>query len=160
VTVDERLDEGTRVMGSVSVRGLSEGDLAAIVKIDRSSTGRARGEYYATKVRQALAEQKLKMSLVAEMDGHVVGFLLARVFYGEFGQAEPVAVIDSVGVDPAFRKRYVGQTLIRQLVVNLTALRVERVETQVGWEQVDLLGFLSRNDFHPAARICLERRLD
>jgi predicted N-acetyltransferase YhbS len=157
---DQELDDGTLATDAVPVRTLREGDLARIVKIDTASTGRSRHEYYAAKVKHAMAEQKLQTSLVAEVDGIVVGFLLARVFYGEFGHAEPTAVIDSVGVDPKFRGKHVGQALMRQLVMNLTALNVERVETQVDWDQFDLLAFLAKNGFRPAARMCLERKLD
>jgi hypothetical protein len=43
--------------------------------------------------------------------------------------------------------------------MNLSALRVERVETQVDGSQPDLLAFLARAGFRPAARVCLERAL-
>ena len=97
---------------------------------------------------------------MAEVDDHVVGFLLARVYFGEFGRLEPSAVIDSLGVDPEYRGRRVGASIMRQLLVNLTALRVERIETQADWDQFDLLAFLAKSGFRPAARLCLERRLD
>jgi ribosomal protein S18 acetylase RimI-like enzyme len=157
---DLETDDGTLPTDAVTVRDLRAEDVGAIVRIDRASTGRARREYYEAKVTTSLAEAKLKTSLVALLDGHVVGFLLARVYYGEFGHAEPVAVIDSVGVDPAFRKRHVGQALLRQLLMNLGALRVERIETQVDWTQMDLLSFLMRQGFRPAPRLCLERTFD
>lgn len=156
---DAERDDGTLPTDAVLVRDLRESDAGAIVKIDRASTGRLRDEYYRAKVKAALAEPMLRTSLVAEIDGHPAGFLLAKVFYGEFGHAEPVAVIDSVGVDPKMRGRHVGQALMRQLTMNLTALRVERIETQVDWDQFDLLAFLAKNGFRPAARLCLERRL-
>ena len=156
---DHEDEDGKLPTDAVTVRELREGDLAAIVKIDRASTGHARREYYESKLKAALAEVKLRTSLVAELDGHVTGFLLARVYYGEFGKAEPVAVIDSIGVDPAFRKRRVGQALLLQLTNNLRGLRVERVETQIDWTQIDLLSFLMRQGFRPAPRLCLERTL-
>jgi predicted N-acetyltransferase YhbS len=153
-------DSGSLPTDAVLVRDLRTADLTAIVKIDRASTGRVREDYYKAKVKAAMSEPTLRTSLVAELDGHVVGFLVARLFYGEFGHAEAVAVIDSVGVDPAYRKQHVGQALLRQLTMNLRALHVERIETQVDWEQFDLLAFMAKNGFRPAARMCLERRLD
>jgi predicted N-acetyltransferase YhbS len=152
-------DDGSLPTDAVTVRELREGDLAAIVKIDRASTGRPRREYYESKLKAAVADKKLRTSLVAELDGHVVGFLLAHVFYGEFGHTEAVAVIDSVGVDPAFRGKHVGQALLRQLLMNLQGLRVERVETMVDWTQLDLLSFLMKSGFQPAPRLCLARNL-
>jgi predicted N-acetyltransferase YhbS len=159
MTGDTERDDGTLPTDSVAVRDLRGSDLAAIVKIDRASTGRPRAEYYESKVRAAVGEPRLRTSLVAEIDGCVVGFLLARVWYGEFGHAEPAAVIDSVGVDPRFRGKHVGAALLRQLEMNLRGLRVERVETQVDWDQLDLLGFLAKSGFRPAAQLCLEKPL-
>jgi predicted N-acetyltransferase YhbS len=153
------LEDGTLPTDAVCVRDLRAVDLPAIVRIDRDSTGRTRQEYYDAKVRAVLTEPKLRTSLVAELDDHVVGFLLARVHFGEFGRAEPVAVIDSLGVAPGYRKRHVGQALMRQLTMNLSALRVERIETQVDGSQADLLAFLAHSGFGPAPRVCLERVL-
>jgi predicted N-acetyltransferase YhbS len=160
VSTEIEEEDETHAADDVSVRDLREGDLAPIVRIDRASTGRLRREYYEAKLRAAIAEPKLRMSLVAELDDHVVGFLLARVYFGEFGRMEPAAVIDSLGVDPEYRNRHVGAAMMRQLLANLTALRVERIETQVDWDQFDLLAFLAKCGFRPAPRLCLERRLD
>ncbi len=135
---------------SIDVRTLEAKDLDAIVRIDREAMGRPRQEYYAAKVRRALEDAKLSPSLVALVDGHVVGFVLAHLHYGEFGRVEPSAVIDSIGVDPRFRGQRVGEALMRQLEMNLRALRVERVETQVGWAQRELLSFLASRGFGPA----------
>ena len=162
MTTDTPLDPepGTLETDAIAVRGLTVDDLGAVVRIDQASMGRPRDEYYKAKFREAHEQAPgPRTSLVAEVDGHAVGFLIAKVYYGEFGQAEPVAVIDSVGVDPRFRKQHIGQALLRQLLMNLQALRIERVRTEVDWEQLDLLRFLQRSGFAPAQRFCLERKL-
>jgi len=160
MTSDLDAQPGTLPTDAILVRTLEKADRDALVKIDKASMGRERGEYYDAKIRTALDEGRLQTSLVAELDDHVVGFLLAKLYYGEFGQADPVAVIDSVGVVPEYRGRHVGEALMRQLLMNLRALNVMRVDTQVDWEQHDLLRFLSRSGFAPASRFCLELRLD
>jgi len=161
MTTDSTLASGVLPTDHVPVRALRDDDLAAVVKMDHAAMGRPREEYYRAKFREATAPGSgPRTSLVAEIDGHPVGCLLAKVYFGEFGQAEPVAVIDSIGVDPPFRGQHVGQALLRQLLINLQALRVERVETQVDWDQINLLHFLHRNGFAPAPRVCLERRLE
>ena len=160
MSTDTPLEPGLLETDAIDVRALVKEDLAAIVKIDEASMGRPREEYYTAKLREALEESGgPRTSLVAEVDDHPVGFLLAKVYFGEFGQAEPVAVIDSVGVDPRYRGRHIGQALLRQLLMNLQGLRIERVRTEVDWEQLDLLHFLQRNGFAPARRFCLERTL-
>ena len=142
----------------VEVRVLEPADLEHIIRIDRASMNRRRESYYATKVAEALGAGVLT-SLVAVLDDHVVGFVLAKVYYGEFGQAEPVAVVDSIGVDADYRGRHVGQALFRQLKMNLKALNVERVDTLVDFSQLELLGFLARQGFEPAPRYALTLKL-
>lgn len=144
----------------VPVRSLAEGDLAAIIGLDRKITGRDRTSYYRRKINEVLNESGVRISLVAELDGQFAGFVMARVGYGEFGRAEPVAVLDTIGVTPAFAKRAVGRALISQLLANLGSLRVEKVQTEVAWNGFRLLRFLERCGFAPSQRLALRRRLD
>jgi len=80
---------------AVVVRGLRPGDLEAVIAVDAAHVGRPREEYFRVKLQQNLAETGIKVSLAAEIDGRLCGFLLARVYYGEFGVTEPVAVLDT-----------------------------------------------------------------
>ncbi|MBP8275080.1 MAG: GNAT family N-acetyltransferase, partial [Acidobacteria bacterium] len=77
------MDEGQTVpRDQVLVRSLLLSDLDAMVSIDAMATGRRRDQFLQKKLTQALADTGIAMSLAAELDGHVVGFLLARVYYG------------------------------------------------------------------------------
>lgn len=140
----------------IVVRGLTPDDLEAVVAIDAKSTGRRRDEYFRIKLRQNLTETGIKVSLAAEADGLFRGFLLARVYYGEFGNVEPVAVLDTLGVHPDTRGLGIGQALMEQLLINLAGLGVPTLRTEVAWEDTALLGFFQRQRFRPAARLCLE----
>jgi ribosomal protein S18 acetylase RimI-like enzyme len=140
----------------IVVRGLIPDDLEAVVAIDAKSTGRRRDEYFRIKLKQNLSETGIKVSLAAEADGLFRGFLLARVYYGEFGNVEPVAVLDTLGVHPDTRRLGIGQALMEQLLVNLAGLGVATLRTEVAWEDMALLGFFQRQRFRPSARICLE----
>jgi ribosomal protein S18 acetylase RimI-like enzyme len=140
----------------VVVRGLTPADLDAVVAIDAKSTGRRRDEYFRIKLRQNLAETGIKVSLAAEADGLFRGFLLARVYYGEFGTLEPVAVLDTLGVHPDTRGVGIGHALMEQLLVNLAGLGVRTLRTEVAWEDTLLLRFFQRESFRPSARLCLE----
>ncbi len=53
-----------------------------------------------------------------------------------------------------------GRALVSQLVANLAALRVERLETVVAPEAVELLRFFLRAGFGPSERLAFARRLD
>ena len=101
----------------------------------------------------------IRISLTARLDRAIVGYLMASADLGDFGRTEPVAVIDTIGVDPDYAHRGVGHALLSQLFTNLGALRIERVETVVGPRDLGLLGFLYDTGFVPSQRIPFVRRL-
>ena len=141
------------------VHSLREADLDAVIRIDRRLTGHDRGEYMRHKFAEALNESALRISLVAHKDGTTAGYLMATADYGDFGRAEPVAIIDTVGVDPGFSHAGIGRALLSQLFINLGALRVERVESVVAKEHFDLLGFFYRAGFGPSQRLAFVKTL-
>ena len=144
---------------AIPVRTLGLDDLDAITRIDRKIVGRSRREYLSRKLTTALRDSGVCISLAAEVDGHVAGFMMGSLYYGEFGLPEPVAILDTLAVDPDRRHRRIGSALLQQLVLNLRGLGIERVQTEVDWTQHDLLAFFSQAGFRPAPRFCLERRL-
>jgi predicted N-acetyltransferase YhbS len=150
-------DFGPLARDRIPVRAMKESDLAALVAIDRRNTGSDRSGYFERKLDEALRESDVRVSLVAEQDGAVVGFIMARVDFGEFGRLEPIAVMDTIGVDPDWHDRGVGRALLSQLLVNLGTLRVERIRTDVAWRDRDLFGFLDRCGFLPAQQLCFKR---
>ncbi len=152
------LEPGALETDAVLVRVLEEKDLDAIVRIDELSMGRRRLEYFRDRLRGALHDHALKMSLAAVLDDHVVGFLIGSVFYGEFGRAEPVATLDAIGTHPEYRNRHVAKALLRQFSENARGLGVSDVRTEVAWNDFGLLEFLHRNGFAPSGRLVLERK--
>jgi GNAT superfamily N-acetyltransferase len=145
---------------SADVHSMTPADLGDIVRIDRGITGRDRSEYLQARLAEATDDSSLRVSLAARRDGANVGYLMARVDRGDFGRTEPVAVIDTVGVDPEYARRGVGRALLSQLFANLGALRVERVETVIPQGDLDLRGFLFAVGFAPSQRLPFVRRLD
>jgi len=141
------------------VRALAERDLDGIARIDRRLTGRDRSSYLRHALGEALAETGIRVSLAAIADGAVAGYVMARVDLGDFGRAEPVAILDTMGVDPMHEGKGIGRALLSQLFVNLLALRVERVETVVACRDLELFGFFVRAGFGPAERLAFVKRL-
>jgi ribosomal protein S18 acetylase RimI-like enzyme len=139
----------------VPVRSLRAEDLPALIAIEREGAGR-RAEL-AAKLDEALLESGVRVSLLAEIDGSAAGYLTAKVDFGEFGRTEPVAMLDAITVRPEFRRRGVASALLSQLGLNLAALNVERVETEISRENFDLLGLLYKRGFAPSQRLAFER---
>jgi ribosomal protein S18 acetylase RimI-like enzyme len=101
----------------------------------------------------------VRISLAARQDGALAGYIMARADLGDFNRTEPVAVIDTIGVAPEQASQGIGQALLSQLFLNLSAVRIERVETIVAAKDVDLLGFFYRAGFVPSERLALAKRL-
>lgn len=141
----------------VLVRSLKEEDLATVVRIDRKYTGHDRPNHYAAKFREMLGETGVRVSFVAEEDGYVVGFIMARVDLGEFGKIDKTAVLDGIGVHPSFAGSGIGHALLAQLIMNLSSLRVENIFTQLtlSRKHSDMLHFLCSSGFHPSQRLML-----
>jgi GNAT superfamily N-acetyltransferase len=143
----------------ILVRRLSSDDAPRLVKIDRAITGRNRTAWYEGKLKRALEESDVCVSLGAEVEGLLVGAVLGSLHYGEFGLPEPIAVLDTILVDSDSAGRGVGTALLDQLVQNLRALGIERLRTEVAWDEHALNRFLGCHGFSPAPRLVLERLL-
>jgi len=141
----------------LTIRALRMNDCTRLVQLDRQWSGRVRQAWYQGKLQRALEDTDVNISLGAEMDGVVVGALMGSVHFGEFGQPEPVAILDTVLVDKDYAGKGVGRAMLDQLLLNLSALRIERLRTEVAWNELDLLGFFAASGFTPAARVVLER---
>jgi ribosomal protein S18 acetylase RimI-like enzyme len=152
-------DFGPLARDRIPVRAMTERDLRALVAIDQRITGRKREAYFQGKLAEALRESDIRVSLVAECDGVPAGFIMARVDLGQFGRIDPVAVIDTIGVDPDYGGQGVGRALLSQLLVNLATLRVERVRTELGWRERELLSFLDRCGFQPSQELSFDRAI-
>ncbi len=140
----------------IVVRNLRPKDLEAVIALDAKIIGRRRDEYFKLKLKQALSDTGVMISLAVEVKTAFAGYLLARVYYGEFGISERVAVLDTFGVRKELRGRGVGGALLRQLRVNLQGLGIQTLQTEVSWADPELISFFQHAGFRPAPRICLD----
>jgi ribosomal protein S18 acetylase RimI-like enzyme len=158
---DEELtrDPGSTGFEHVLVRNLELKDLDQVVRIDARAGGRTRKAYYERKLAEAVRESAIRISLAAEIEGVMAGFVIGRLYFGEFGMPEPAAIVDSIGVDPEYRGRSVGAALMAQLEMNLKAVGIETIQTQVAWSQQDLLSFMQAQGFVPEPVLTLKKTL-
>jgi len=144
---------------NVVIRNLRREDLPSLVRIDEQITGRSRQKWYEGKLQRALRDSDVQISLGAERDGILVGAMLGSLHYGEFGQPEPIAVLDTVLVDREFGRQGIATALLVQMVKNLQALRIERLRTEVSWDDEVLMAFFRSKGFAPVPRLVLEAEL-
>ncbi|GAB4373384.1 MAG: hypothetical protein Kow00128_22900 [Deltaproteobacteria bacterium] len=152
---EESRDDRTHSRGGLRIRSLVEEDLPAVVRIDRKHTGRDRTAFYAGRFREMRLGSGIRASLAVEEDRFVVGFVMARVDFGEFGKVDRSAVIDTLGVHPAYGRSGIGRGLLSHLLHNLSTLQVESVRARVPEGHFALQRFLSGNGFSPSQRLLL-----
>lgn len=142
------------------MRVLKAADLDAIVAIDEKASKQNRREYYARKIATITDPSRgINSSLVAEVGGKVVGFIMGDVYFGEFGIPETSATIDSLGVDPGMQNKGLASELLDQFMMNMKVAGVNKVYTLVNWDDFALEKFFSRNKFAPSKRINLEYQM-
>ncbi len=139
----------------IPVRSMEAGDLDAIIRIDSRLSGSDRRAYFERKLREVTVESGIRVSLVAEMEGFVVGYIMARVDFGAFGHMMHEAVMDTIGVDPGYKGQGIGHALLARLVSNLGILRVDSLRSEVAWDDVEVIAFLGHVGFQPTQRLSL-----
>jgi predicted N-acetyltransferase YhbS len=143
---------------NVKIRTLKREDLDAIVEIDERVLGENRRNYWERKL-ELMNNKSSQISLVAEMEGKVVGFILGDVSGWEFGVPETIGWIDTIGIDPASQKKGLATALARELIQNLKALGVKTIYTLVSWNDWDLLQFFHAMGFSRGDMINLELKI-
>ena len=143
---------------NIKIRMLKREDLDAIVKIDERVLGENRRNYWKRKL-ELMNDKSSQISLVAEMEGGVVGFVLGDISGWEFGIPETIGWIDTIGVEPAYQKKGVATALAQALVQNLRSLGVKTIYTLVSWNDWDLLQFFHAMGFSRGDMINLELKI-
>jgi len=139
----------------VKIRSLTLKDLPAIIEIDRKVLGKPRPEYWKRKIEVSEFRPPLA-SLVAELDGKVIGFILGDVSGWEFGVPDNTGMIETVGVDPAYQRRGIARLLTEELIRSFRLNGVQKINTLVEWDDWDLLQFFHTMGFRRGQRINLE----
>lgn len=143
--------------GDVSVRAIEPSDLPALMRIDEKLSSQTRKEYWDRRLEMA-ALRPPWMSLVAETDGRIAGFLFGWVAESEFGLSQPTAWVDLIGVDPPYRGRGIAHALIDRFVRSAEQLRaIQKVATLIDLTQADVREFFLRQGFHHGPMIQMER---
>ncbi len=132
-------------LSRIQIRPMRMDDFEAIVEIDRKIFGKARPDYWR---RIVVPNQQYPFSsLVAELEGKVIGFIVGEVSGGKFGVPDTVGWLTTIGVDPDYQHRGVARKLSETFIQNLKSIGVSMVYTLVNWSDWDLLKFFRNMGF-------------
>ena len=146
---------------TIKIRLMKAEDFDAVVAIDEKILKSPRPEYYEVKFEKLFkSKDYLPASLVAEKeDGTVVGFVMGEIYMGEFGIFQEEASLDTIGIDPDYQHKGIGEQLMNEFMDHLRTVGVNKVNTLVDWNDSKLIHFFSANQFSPSRTINLERSL-
>ena len=134
-------------LDKLSIRLMREDDLDAIVDIDTRVLAEARKDYWVTKIIKQAESRPHDASLVSEVDGKVIGFILGEVSGWEFKVPNNIGWIDTIGIDPDYQNRGIAKELANTLITNLRKHGVDTIYTLVNWNDWDLLQFFHAMGF-------------
>jgi ribosomal protein S18 acetylase RimI-like enzyme len=135
-------------LNAVKIRPMVTGDIASTLNIWWSDIPG----------KDILASQmggRFELSLIAEYEGHLVGFLLARLIYAGLPMTG-VAVMFFIAVNPDYQAHGVGSLLINKLKTNCKAAGIKAVRALVPENDTRMMKYFQKAGFSPSEIINLD----
>jgi predicted N-acetyltransferase YhbS len=144
-------------MEPVKLRVITIKDINAVADIDESLLGNRRVAYWEARLEKA--EMSGVPSLVAEVNGKVVGFILGSSSSWGYGIPENVAWIDTIGVRNEYKKKGIARLLFKEMFSMFKKVGVDTIYVFVSWKDQDLLQFFDKMGFKRGDMINLEMKI-
>lgn len=150
---------------AVKIRPLTLENIKDIVRIEERIEGRLgiineeRMEYLKEATRYNIERSDPMMSLGAELDEKIVGFIIGEIRIWEFGIGEKTGWIRILGVDPDLQGRGIGKKLGESLLEHFKRRGIKRVRTMADWYTGDLISYFKSLGFNMLNMIPLEKEL-
>jgi len=129
----------------VNIREMRQDDIGGVLAIDRKIIGQDRALTYIT-VPSSYIGGQLAMSVVAEAEGTIVGFLLGQMVEAPY-RAMDVALLQVIGVDPEYRRHSIGKKLVQAFMDCCKKRGVDSVHAMVSVYDWWMLSFLQSLEF-------------
>ncbi|OGO01809.1 MAG: hypothetical protein A2Y72_01270 [Chloroflexi bacterium RBG_13_53_26] len=138
----------------LKIREMTDSDIAALIQIDKKITGKERVSSWPQKVSSHFKTYYPPLSLVAEVEGRVVGFIMGVIMGAEYSL--PLSGwINIIGVDPQYQGRGIGRMLTNsfieachrrgikaRLMVRQGDESLKKMLLSLGFQQGDLVDFV------------------
>ncbi len=126
----------------VNIRSMTEGDIEEVLSIDRKITGKNRAFTYDF----TPLGGELTMSVVAEAEGRIIGFLLGQRSTSSY-DATDIALVQNIGVDPAYLHHHIGTKLMQFFTECCKKRGLDSIHAMVRSQDDQLIPFLRSAEF-------------
>ena len=139
----------------VKIRKMVPEDVVKILEIDQKLVGRERSPSWPQRVTRYLEMYYPPLCHVAEINGHVVGFVLGDIRGWEYALA-PSGWIDIMGVTPEFQGQGIGKNLVQAFALEC---QERKMKTHIMVRESDerIKKFFAEAGFHRGGLIELEK---
>jgi len=146
------------VEDTVNIRGITLNDAEAIQTIRKAISEDDAGVDFIKVIEQQISEGTDKSSLVAEINGNVVGYMISTSLYAGFG-IKKSAWIMAIGVHPDFMGQGIGLKLAEKICDIYRDKGVKNIYSSVLWDSTDVLSFFKKLGFERSEFINLKKKL-
>jgi ribosomal protein S18 acetylase RimI-like enzyme len=141
--------------GKENIRHMTRSDIHNVLALDRKFAG-TRGHLSYKDLVALDPGGPLDVSFVAEVEGNIIGFVMARLTYLMIPFTE-VCMLQGILVDPEYQNRGIGSKLFRELLGYCQAEGINTVRTLVEEHNDELRRFVERLGFRRSAIINYDR---
>jgi len=144
-------------VAKILIRKMRKDDADDVSRIDAAITKAPSRLNFKPIVAEA-TKRNSNASLVAEIRGRVVGFMISIITAGIFG-TDKIAWISMFGVDPKYMGQEIGKSLAKGIFEYYQEKGVKKIYTSVRWDSTDLLSFFKTLGFERSNFINLRKDL-
>ena len=136
----------------INIREITDEDIEAILAIDKKIVGEQRAITYRDPIDFYLGGE-YGVSVVAEVNGKIIGFALGRLRDPATGWLQAVAI------DPEYRRQGIGAKLVEAVADRCRSKGAKTLHTVARWRDWWMLSFLSSRGFTRGEMVDLEKTL-
>ena len=143
---------------TVNIREITLNDAGPIQNIRKAISEDDAGVNFIKIIEQQISEGSGKSSLVAEINGAVVGYMISTTLYAGFG-IKKSAWIMAIGIQPDYMGQGIGLKLARKICDNYKEKGIKDIYSSVLWDSTDVLSFFKKLGFERSEFINLKKKL-
>jgi ribosomal protein S18 acetylase RimI-like enzyme len=146
------------LLKSLKIRKLRGKDLPLVIGIQEAIT-KTRVSQLKKAFLQEHIQKESNVSLVALVEGKVVGFIISEILTNSFGMDQG-GWIENFGILPKYMGQGIGRKLAHHLFDVYRKKKIFEMYTAVRWDSVDLLSFFKSIGFDRSSYINLNKKIE
>jgi ribosomal protein S18 acetylase RimI-like enzyme len=143
---------------TMNIRRMTHADILDVVDFDRK-IGKGQSRITYRDLASTDPEGPLDLSFISEIEGKVIGFILARLAYLGIPFAE-VCIIHGILVDPDYQRSGVGSKLVSALLSYCRNEGIYTIRALVAEHDNELRKFALQLGFSPSTIVNYDKSLD